>query len=558
VKLRHLAVSRFRGIRELSWFPCGDVVCLIGPGDIGKSTILDALELVFSPRWNPEVDDADFFQCDTGQPLAIEATIGDLPRRLISDAQFGLRLRGFDAVNGVIIDEPDDHHELVITIRFQVTDTLEPTWHVVTQRHPEGLKIGVREREKLGVLRLGAFLDRHLSWAKGSVLSKLTEDIETQAAVLASASRTARQQVKTEHLPQMEKAAREAQSLAAELGVHPNDSFVPALDPAAGLSTQGLVLHEGKVPLRKVGFGSRRLVSLAMQRHVASDAGIVLIDEIETGLEPFRLRRLLHTLALDSRSRGMGIFMTTHAPLTLTQLRAEHLGIVRRSADGTTRVLSPPSSLQGILVKHAEPFLSRRVVVCEGKTELGLLLGLDETQTAPNSLAYHGVGFADGGGCTQVVEAALAFESMEYPTAILADSDQELAGSEGLPNSRVATFLWPGGVATEERVFRDISWQGVLEALDIVVAAGHPLIEQLAQVFQCSPSELGATHRAWTDDHRWRVAIGTAAKAKKSAWFKNIREARKLGNVVARHTQSGTPLDQTLGSLWQWMTGPNG
>jgi putative ATP-dependent endonuclease of OLD family len=371
MKLRHLAIMNFRGIREMSWFPPGDFVCLIGPGDIGKSTILDAVELVFSPRWNPPLDDADFFQCDTSEHLVIEATVGELPQRLISDAAFGLRLRGFDSTTKAILDEPEDHHEVVVTIRFQVDESLEPTWHVVTDRHPEGQVLGAREREKFGVLRLGGAVDRHLSWGKGSVLSKLTDDLETQAAVLAGASRTARQQVKVEHLPQMAKAAKQAEGLAAELGVHPTSAFLPALDPAAGLSSHGLVLHDGNVPYRKIGFGSRRLVSLAMQRHVARDTGLVVIDEVETGLEPFRLRRLLQTLLLNRDAKGMGVFMTTHSPVALAQLRANHLGIVRRSADGVVKVMMPPETLQGSLIKHAEAFLSRRVIVCEGKTEMG-------------------------------------------------------------------------------------------------------------------------------------------------------------------------------------------
>jgi ABC-type taurine transport system ATPase subunit len=553
VKLRHLAVNRFRGIRELSWFPAGDLVCFIGPGDIGKSTILDAIELVFSPRWNPVIDDADFFQCDISQPLVVEATIGGLPRRLVSDAQFGLRLRGFDSSRPAIVDEPEDHHELVITIRFKADETLEPTWQVVTDRHPEGLNIGVREREKLGVLRLGAMVDRHLSWAKGSVLSKLTEELETQAAVLANASRTARQQVTSQHLPKMSKAAADAQKLAAGLGVHPNSSFQPALDPTAAFSTPGLVLHDGKVPLRNAGFGSRRLVSLAIQRHVAADAGMILIDEVETGLEPFRLRRLILNLVSDG-TKGLGVFITTHSSIALSQLRATQLGVVRRSADGKARVLTPCESLQGTLIKHAESFLSRRVVICEGKTEMGFLFGFDESIERLHSLAYLGVGLADGAGCTQLADVALAFNSLGYPSAVLADSDEPLGKAGELNKARIPTFLWEGSMATEERIFLDLTWQGVLEALDIPAEAGYPIAAQVAQVLQCSPMLLGEDHRKWQDSFQLRIALGRAAKGKKSAWFKNIPDARMLGTVVSKYRPPETaPLMKTLAALWAWM-----
>jgi predicted ATP-dependent endonuclease of OLD family len=134
MKLRHLLVRHFRGIDNLSWTLGGDFICLIGAGDSGKSTVLDAIELVLSPRWNLTVDDSDFYQCDVTSPIVIEATVGDLPRRSLSDSAFGLRLRGL-AADGTLHDEPQDGDESVITIRLTVDESLEPRWEVVTDRH---------------------------------------------------------------------------------------------------------------------------------------------------------------------------------------------------------------------------------------------------------------------------------------------------------------------------------------------------------------------------------------------------------------------------------------
>ena len=43
MRIRHLAIRRFRGIRELDWSVRGQMICLIGQGDSTKSTILNAL-----------------------------------------------------------------------------------------------------------------------------------------------------------------------------------------------------------------------------------------------------------------------------------------------------------------------------------------------------------------------------------------------------------------------------------------------------------------------------------------------------------------------------------
>ena len=39
--IRHVAVQRFRGIKSLDWHVDGRLVCLPGPGDSTKTTVLD-------------------------------------------------------------------------------------------------------------------------------------------------------------------------------------------------------------------------------------------------------------------------------------------------------------------------------------------------------------------------------------------------------------------------------------------------------------------------------------------------------------------------------------
>jgi energy-coupling factor transporter ATP-binding protein EcfA2 len=90
MKIRRLTIRRFRGIRELDWDPDGDFICLVGPGDSTKSTILEAIEIAISPRWNVSIDDSDFHDCVTAQPIEITATIGELPEELRRDSRFGL------------------------------------------------------------------------------------------------------------------------------------------------------------------------------------------------------------------------------------------------------------------------------------------------------------------------------------------------------------------------------------------------------------------------------------------------------------------------------------
>ena len=60
MQIRELTIEGFRGINALCWRPSSNVVCLVGPGDSTKTTILDAIELVLGSRWAVPLTDMDF------------------------------------------------------------------------------------------------------------------------------------------------------------------------------------------------------------------------------------------------------------------------------------------------------------------------------------------------------------------------------------------------------------------------------------------------------------------------------------------------------------------
>ncbi|MGH9542808.1 MAG: AAA family ATPase [Terriglobales bacterium] len=64
--IRQITIHNFRSIRQLTWQPAPGLNCLVGHGDSGKSTVLDAIELVLSPaRRQIGLTDADVFTSST-------------------------------------------------------------------------------------------------------------------------------------------------------------------------------------------------------------------------------------------------------------------------------------------------------------------------------------------------------------------------------------------------------------------------------------------------------------------------------------------------------------
>ena len=74
-RIRAIEVSNFRSLKEFKWFPSSGINCMIGPGDSGKSTVLDAIDLCLGARRNLQINDADFHSLDTVRTPAIKGAI---------------------------------------------------------------------------------------------------------------------------------------------------------------------------------------------------------------------------------------------------------------------------------------------------------------------------------------------------------------------------------------------------------------------------------------------------------------------------------------------------
>lgn len=78
---------------------------------------------------------------------------------------------------------------------------------------------------------------------------------------------------------------------------------------------------------------------MGLNINVHEKGTVLLIDEIESGLEPYRLRTLINELRNRFEEDGQ-IIMTTHSPTSLVELTIEEIFRVKSSA-GNVTVLSP-------------------------------------------------------------------------------------------------------------------------------------------------------------------------------------------------------------------------
>lgn len=573
MQIRQLKVTNFRGIAALDWKPAHSFCCLIGSGDCGKSTVLDAVEAALSSRWF-SFTEPDFLNCNTTQAIVIEATVGELSKALKSDERLGLYIRGWTAT-GELRDEPEDGDEPVLTVRLTVDATMEPVWELVCDRVDDARTLSNRDRALFGLVRLAGDDARHLAWGHGSVLSRLTGDNKEAAAHLAEAYRMARASAKLEEIEALARAAESAEGFAKGMGAYVEGTYAPALELGrSGLSSGSIALHDSGVPLRLAGLGTRRLATLAIQKSAIAEGAIVLVDEIEHGLEPHRIIGAIAQLKADqaraneARTPLGQILMTTHSDVALGEAGADCLRVVQTMRPGrATSIARPglPAPIQVLMRFTPRALFARRILVTEGNTEVGMLLGIRENWPPRHSnrpIEQLGVAIADGNG-DQACSMALALSDLGYLTALYRDSDTALSAdnSAALLTAGIPIFEYGGGLNTEQAIFSVASDEHVQSLLIYARAerGDDAINNNLAiSIDDLSVEMIQDDFAFWgmftaLDAAQLREAISEVATRKK--WFKDQRIGRGLAPTVWRIATAApaAPLSIALAQAEAWL-----
>lgn len=427
-----LTIERFRCIKTLSLFPDKGVNLILGGGDVGKTTILDAIALLLSPTNPTTLSDTDYHARNIEAGFAIEAIVSLPPESGINQqtkASWPWDWNGSEAVVPSIDGEMKG--EPVYRLRVRGTEDLELAYEIV---QPDGtadtLPVGLRR--SIGLVRLSGDdrNDRDLRLVQGSALDRLLSDKALRSRL---ASELAKSNV-AEHLTDDKKNTLKALNTVFKTKSLP-DELDLAITGGQGLSISALIgltaKREGvQLPLASWGSGTRRFAALAIAEQNQGESPITLVDEVERGLEPYRQRFLMESLQTGKSQ----VFVTTHSPSAISAASKASLWYVDHSC-GIGQLAVAPVARQR--KTDPETFLARLAIVAEGATEFGFATALLE-KAFGTSLQQHGVHVTDGGGH----EATL-----------------------GLLEALAAGGLRFGGFADDEKK-HPTRWQKVAEKLD--------------------------------------------------------------------------------------------
>ena len=438
-----LTIQRYRSIKHLSWRPARGVNLILGGGDVGKTTILDAINLLLSPTNSASVLDSDYNLRDEEAEFSIEAVMA-LPSgggiNQLTKPSWPWNWNGLDAIVPAHDENSAPTGEEVYVLRVRGTPDLELSYEVV---QPSGTTetLPVSFRRAIGLVRLSGDdrNDRDLRLVQGSALDRLLTDKGLRSRM---ASKLAENDVRSElsddarqALTDLDDAFRK-RKLPDDLDIAVTGGQGPSIASLVGLTAKRETVQ---LPLSSWGAGTRRLSALAIAEQIQGGNPITVVDEVERGLEPYRQRILMARL----QAATSQAFITTHSPAAISAAAKASLWYMDQTG-GLGQLTG--AKVAKLRADDPDAFLARLTVVAEGVTEVGFVRSL-LTMALASELQPFGFHVADGGGHDTTIELLKSLSKAGMQFGGFADEEGRHSGSWDEVQKRLGPLLfrWKSG-----------------------------------------------------------------------------------------------------------------
>lgn len=385
--IRELRVSGFRILKDFVWEPKEGLNILVGANSAGKSTVLDAIELVtrgtlrgqnarrsLSPDWfNKDIVD-DFFQ-KLDDPLeGVNVPEIKIVAVFSKDERLA-RITGANDPDKKFKDEPGIFITYAIppNLRPQFleecrsvkeaggpfvlpTDYYDCSWHIF-----QGDPI-VRRPEGVSCTRIDTVPEPRSrtvdAYAKSYVSEELDDD---KMREVSSQFRRVSAQVDRDILAGITVNCSGRGNLGLQMDRSPRTDW-----------TNSIVLHRNGLPLYALGSAEQTITKCSVSLENADSESILLLEEPECHLSYSRLNDLVGVIA-GAASEDRQIFVTTHSPFVLNRLGLDSLSVMAEGnspsrisdlKDDTVRYFKRLSGYDTLRIVLAD-----RAVLVEGPTD---------------------------------------------------------------------------------------------------------------------------------------------------------------------------------------------
>jgi putative ATP-dependent endonuclease of OLD family len=357
MRIRHLRIERYRGIRSMVFSP-GPRTVILGPNNAGKSTVLEGLDLLLHPgmgRPRPSPTEIDYFGRDPTPGFSIEAALGELPTGFLAEVRE--HLEGWKADDEELVPEPEGEGiEPVVRVRVRATEDFDLV-HEFAKEESSGARFPPRLRAEVGWVFDGRARDpaRQLAFYQGGLLDRLFGSVDVAPAVsaLRNALGEGAEAVNTEANVQgvLDELAGDLRRLGLLEAAELPQFEVGGVSVRELLQSLRLALPgaDAQIPVFRQGRGAQRLLLVAILLRLAQAAdrpAIGAFEEPEEALEPLRQTQVVRMLAQMVDGGGQ-IFVVTHSPeiarafsiddFLLLDERAARARLLRKDLSGPVR-----------------------------------------------------------------------------------------------------------------------------------------------------------------------------------------------------------------------------
>ncbi len=483
---------------------------LVGDNNTGKTTILEALDLVLGPdRLNrqPPIDEHDFFQDRYLSTAAATATsgVGDSPAaedqvpRIevevvvidLADEQkgrFGDYVEFWDAATNTLYDQPNpagvDAGSVTEALRVTFLGRYDPEEDdfegktYFTRSLSEGDSgVGFSKKDKqicgflyLRSLRTGS---RALSLERGSLLDIILrlKEVRPQMwedtiATLADYSVASDPELGISGVLQSINTALK-KYVPKEWGTEPHLKVSNLTrEHLRKVITAFIATGEGShaAPFYRQGTGTINMLVLAMLSQIAEDKRNVIfaMEEPETAIPPYAQKRIVHEI----RKLASQILFTSHSPYVVEEFALAETVVLGRDAEGVLgqcaitlpESVKPKRYRQEFRTRFCEGLLARRILVAEGATEAAafpvVCRRLSELKPKTySSLEALGICTIDAGGEKNILDIAKLYR--ELGKRVFAICDKQNAANKGSIEAQVELLLMHSESGFEDLVLKN-------------------------------------------------------------------------------------------------------
>ena len=409
MRIARIKIQNFRGIKSAELLLPRHVV-FVGDNNTGKSTVLEAIDLVLGPerlqRPSP-IDEHDFYAGEylgteeVPKSIKIEVVVIDL-----SDEQrlhFGGHIEWWNSVTNALLEAPPpeetDKQEVSPALRLGFEgqydadeDSFVGNTFFMSPEGEDGQKDAFRTRDKrlcgflfLRTLRSGS---RALSMERGSLLDiilrlqekrfTMWEDVLTDLRKLAVAEKE--ELGVTTILEEVQSAVRKF--VPADWAENPNlrvsdltrEHLRKTLTVFMGTGAKNTAGAEYAAPFSHQGTGTINTLVLALLSMIAEQKQNVIfaMEEPEIAIPPHTQRRIVDSV----RDMAAQAIFTSHSPYVLDEFPPDNLVILTRTngvLEATTATLPPAvkgkAFREELRTRFCECLLARKVLIAEGRTE---------------------------------------------------------------------------------------------------------------------------------------------------------------------------------------------